>query len=192
VTRRPFEEKRAKVITECAVSPPIVRDAVYQIVHSPEWEAQQEVHGDLLMPIVEAVFFPNGGRSGSRGGIDRYRCLFGTCGKVIKRRDHMLNHVRCHLGLKPWVCGFASVDKQCGTRFLRVDDLKRHLRHIHKVDMDENGNYFPVPNRVKQVRGPRKTRRPEPYPTYDASDDEYKPIGFEARRGRTGPYGRSE
>jgi len=26
-----------------------------------------------------------------------------------------------------------------GTRFLRVDDLKRHLRHIHKHDMDENG-----------------------------------------------------
>ena len=109
------------------------------------------------MPIVEAVLFPNGGRSGSRGGIDRYRCLFGDCGKVIKRRDHMLNHVRCHLGLKPWVCGFASVDKQwsvfsylshsvpthtiyrSGTRFLRVDDLKRHLRHIHKLDMDENG-----------------------------------------------------
>ena len=50
--------------------------------------------------------------------------------------------------------------------------------------------YFPVPNRVKQVRGPRKTRRSEPYPTYDASDDEYKPVGFVTRRGRTGPYGR--
>ena len=116
-TRRPIEEKRAKVITESAASPPIVRDAVFHIVHSPEWEAQQEVHGDLLMPIVEAVFFPNGGRSGSRGGIDRYRCLFGACGKVIKRRDHMLNHVRCHLGLKPWVCGFASVDKQWSVFF---------------------------------------------------------------------------
>src|SRR5882757_9175535 len=44
--------------------------------------------------------------------------------------------------------------------------------------------YFPVPNRVKQVRGPRKTRRPEPYPTYDASDDEYKPVPFATRRGR--------
>lgn len=116
-TRRPLEEKRAKVITDCAASPPVVRDAVFHIVHSPEWEAQQEVHGDLLMPIVEAVFFPNGGRSGSRGGIDRYRCLFGACHKVIKRRDHMLNHVRCHLGLKPWVCGFASVDKQWSVFF---------------------------------------------------------------------------
>lgn len=88
---------------------------------------------------------------------------------------------------------------------MRVDDLKRHLRHIHKHDMDDNGyatflslidifirasTYFPVPNRVKQVRGPRKTRRSEPYPTYDASDDEYKPVGFVTRRGRTGPYGR--
>jgi hypothetical protein len=106
-------------MTECAASPPVVRDAVFHIVHSPEWEAQQEVLGDLLMPIVEAIHFPNGGRSGSRGGIDRYRCLFGClCAKVIKRRDHMLNHVRCHLGLKPWVCGFASVDKQWSVCFL--------------------------------------------------------------------------
>lgn len=117
-TQRPLEEKRTKVITECAPSPPVVRDAVFHIVHSPEWEAQQEVHSDVLMPIVEAVHFPNGGRSGSRGGIDRYKCLFGACAKVIKRRDHMLNHVRCHLGLKPWVCCFSSVDKQWSVFFL--------------------------------------------------------------------------
>jgi hypothetical protein len=117
-TQHPLEEKRIKVIAECAPSPPVVRDAVYHILHSPEWEAQQEVNGDLLMPIVEAVHFPNGGRSGSRGGIDRYRCLFGACAKVIKRRDHMLNHVRCHLGLKPWVCGFASMDKQWSGSFI--------------------------------------------------------------------------
>lgn len=119
-TQRPLEDRRAKVITECAPSPSVVRDAVLHIIHSPEWEAQQEVHGDLLMPIVEAVHFPNGGRSGSRGGIDRYKCLFGACAKVIKRRDHMLNHVRCHLGLKPWVCGFPSVDKQWSGCFISL------------------------------------------------------------------------
>lgn len=115
-TRPPLEEKRAKVMRECAASPPVVREAVFHILHSPEWEAQQEVHGDQLILIVEAIHFANGGRSGSRGGIDRYRCLI--CAKVIKRRDHMLNHVRCHLGLKPWVCVFASMDKQWSACFI--------------------------------------------------------------------------
>ena len=39
-------------------------------------------------------------------------------------------------------------------------------------------NYFPVPHRVKQVRGPRKNRQREPsYPTRqdDDNDDEYRP-----------------
>jgi hypothetical protein len=227
-TLLPSEEKRMKIMAECSTSLPVVQDAILHILNSFEWECQGEVQGDLLIPIIEAVHFPNGGRSGSRGGIDRYRCRYGACTKVIKRRDHMLNHVRCHLGLKPWVCSFTSVDTNkawfvyfatfstvsthttllSGTRFLRGDDLKRHLRHIHKHDMDENGYapffslsscpvdivlcasmYFPVPNRVKQVRGPRKGRRADPYPTQDVDDDdEYKPYGtgYVARRGRTG------
>jgi len=106
----PIEGRRAKVTAESAASPSVVRDAILHILHSPEWEQQEEVPGDMLTPIVEAIHFPNGGRSGSRGGIDRYKCLFGTCAKVIKRRDHMLNHVRCHLGLKPWICSFISAD----------------------------------------------------------------------------------
>ena len=160
-TQLPLEDRRVKVMTDSAGSLPVVHDAILHILHLSEWEKQEDVPGDLLAPIVEAIHFPNGGRSGSRGGIDRYRCLWGTCGKVIKRRDHMLNHVRCHLGLKPWVCGFISSDADkkwsvtsqpfllylcshnhaifSGTRFLRVDDLKRHLRHIHKHDMDEGG-----------------------------------------------------
>ena len=156
----PLEEKRRKIMTECAPAPPVVRNAVSSVVNSLEWQSQGDIHSDLLMPIVEPIHFANGGRSGSRGGIDCYRCRFGLCTKVIKRRDHMLNHVRCHLGLKPWVCAFISVDahKQWSddfttfptlspliqpllseTRFLRIDDLKRHLRHLHKHDMDENG-----------------------------------------------------
>jgi len=114
--------------------------------------------------------------------------------KVIKRRDHMLNHVRCHLGLKPWVCVFisAGAHKECGTRFLRLDDLKRHLRQIHKHDMDDNGEYFPVPHRVKQVRGPRKNRRAEAHSPRDADEEEYRPYGTAhgARKGRTGLFGR--
>ena len=109
-TQPSVEEKRAKVMTESAGSPPVAHDRIFHIIHLPEWEKQEDVPSDLLVPIFEAILFPNGGRSGSRGGIDRYRCLWGTCGKVIKRRDHMLNHVRCHLGLKPWVCGFISED----------------------------------------------------------------------------------
>ena len=104
------KEKRARVMTACAGSSPVVHDAILHIVHSLEWEKQEDIPSDLLLPIVEEIHFPDGGRSGSRSGIDRYRCLWGTCATVIKRRDHMLNHVRTHLGLKPWVCGFTSAD----------------------------------------------------------------------------------
>jgi hypothetical protein len=105
-----FEEKRSRILAECAASPATVREAVLAVVNSSDWEEQADIHGDLLMPLIGAVRFPDGGRPGSRGGIDKYQCRFGSCGKVIKRRDHMLNHVRCHLGLKPWVCGFISAD----------------------------------------------------------------------------------
>ena len=106
------EGRRAKVMTECAASLPVVYDAILHIVHSHEWENQEDISADLLLPIVEAIHFPSGGRSGSGSEIDRYRCLWGTCTKIIKRRDHMLNHVRNHLGLKPWVCSFTSADAE--------------------------------------------------------------------------------
>lgn len=41
---------------------------------------------------------------GSRSGAKAFRCLWLGCNKEIKRRDHSLNHIRQHVGSRPYEC----------------------------------------------------------------------------------------
>ena len=69
--------------------------------------AIEEISVDALQPLFKAIpYTSKGGKEGSRGGTDKYECLWGGCGKIVKRRDHMVNHVKAHLGIKPFACPF--------------------------------------------------------------------------------------
>lgn len=69
--------------------------------------AADEISVDALQPLFKAIpYTSKGGKEGSRGGTDKYECLWGGCGKIVKRRDHMVNHVKAHLGIKPFACPF--------------------------------------------------------------------------------------
>lgn len=69
--------------------------------------AMDEISVDALQPLFTAIpYTSKGGKEGSRGGTDKYECLWGGCGKIVKRRDHMVNHVKAHLGIKPFACPF--------------------------------------------------------------------------------------
>ena len=67
----------------------------------------EEISVEALQPLFKAIpYASKGGKEGSRGGTDKYECLWGGCGKIVKRRDHMVNHVKAHLGIKPFACPF--------------------------------------------------------------------------------------
>jgi len=67
----------------------------------------EEISVEALQPLFKAIpYTSKGGKEGSRGGTDKYECLWGGCGKIVKRRDHMVNHVKAHLGIKPFACPF--------------------------------------------------------------------------------------
>jgi hypothetical protein len=69
--------------------------------------AIEEISVEALQPLFKAIpYTSKGGKEGSRGGTDKYECLWGGCGKIVKRRDHMVNHVKAHLGIKPFACPF--------------------------------------------------------------------------------------
>ena len=74
---------------------------------APLQAAIEEISVEALQPLFKAIpYTSKGGKEGSRGGTDKYECLWGGCGKIVKRRDHMVNHVKAHLGIKPFACPF--------------------------------------------------------------------------------------
>ncbi|TDL29437.1 hypothetical protein BD410DRAFT_779837 [Rickenella mellea] len=62
---------------------------------------------------------------GTKGRL--HRCYITGCNKITKRKDHMADHVRTHLGEKPFRCG------TCGLGFIRNNDCQRH-QFNHKPD----------------------------------------------------------
>ena len=111
----------------------------------PPPAAIEEISVDALQPLFKAIpYASKGGKEGSRGGTDKYECLWGGCGKIVKRRDHMVNHVKAHLGIKPFACPFVYEyldQRQWCVRFLvflrpmglglaRVHCVGRYLSHL--------------------------------------------------------------
>ncbi|KLO15879.1 hypothetical protein SCHPADRAFT_824046 [Schizopora paradoxa] len=59
--------------------------------------------------------------------ISGYRCYITDCNKTTKRKDHMADHIRTHLGEKPFRCSI------CGLGFIRNNDCQRHENN-HRPD----------------------------------------------------------
>lgn len=125
---------------------PTLHTVACTLLNSPEYRTGSDLDRNLLLSLCRANEYVAGtgnGKHGIRGGIQDYDCLLEGCGKKIKRRDHMLNHLRKHFGIKPFPCPFVqkaeSGREACSTRFLRYDDLKRHVRSVHQRDLDNNG-----------------------------------------------------
>ena len=55
-------------------------------------------------------------------GADRHLCHFVNCGKTFTKTCHLEAHLRNHMGAKPFQCP----EPECGVKFVRADDLKRH------------------------------------------------------------------
>lgn len=53
--------------------------------------------------------------------VAKWRCE--TCGKLFTRGFHMRNHIRSHLGERPFSCS------ECGKSFTRANDCKRHEKN---------------------------------------------------------------
>lgn len=85
--------------------------SLIKILTSLTFQHYDDIGNEELQPFVETLLHPRTEfqKEGSRGGPKGFRCLWETqrgvfCGKEIKRRDHMQNHVRVHFGIKPFQC----------------------------------------------------------------------------------------
>ncbi|KAL5508239.1 hypothetical protein ACEPAH_5858 [Sanghuangporus vaninii] len=84
------------------------------------------VHPGERLP--EELLFSFAGRLNPSGQqIPGYRCYVEGCTKTTKRKDHMADHVRTHLGEKPFQCSV------CGMGFIRNNDCQRHENN-HRPD----------------------------------------------------------
>ncbi|KAH8118355.1 hypothetical protein DFH11DRAFT_1566971 [Phellopilus nigrolimitatus] len=98
---------------------------------SGEDVAQKAKHFMMMNPgdkLSDELLFSFAGRLSVTGGpIAGYRCYISGCTKITKRKDHMGDHIRTHLGEKPFQCGI------CGLGFIRNNDCQRHENN-HRPD----------------------------------------------------------
>ena len=100
----------------------IVKDAdpthqriIMDILTSSEFTERGDIPADKLQAFYISVPHARneGDKQGSRGGAAGYTCRWQACPQAeadrpIKRRDHMLNHIRGHFGVKPFGCKFGN------------------------------------------------------------------------------------
>jgi hypothetical protein len=98
----------------------IVKDAdpahqqdIIQILASPEFSERGDIPAEKLQTFYNSVPHERceGDKQGSRGGAAGYTCHWHACSqadRMIKRRDHMLNHIRGHFGVKPFGCRYGN------------------------------------------------------------------------------------
>ncbi|KAF9183122.1 hypothetical protein BGZ51_004229 [Haplosporangium sp. Z 767] len=62
-----------------------------------------------------------------------FTCIFGDCGKLFKRSEHLKRHVRSvHTLEKPFRCPV----QHCTKKFSRTDNLNQHIR-VHRHDKEK-------------------------------------------------------
>ena len=67
--------------------------------------------------------------------IPQYKWGFEGCSKVLLKPWNLLDHVRMHVGVKPYEC------KWCGKTFTQKGNLKKHARQHIKPDVNTRKRY---------------------------------------------------
>lgn len=92
---------------------PAHQQTVMDILTSPDFSDRDDIPADKLQAFYTSVPHARseGDKQGSRGGAAGYSCRWHACSqadRTIKRRDHMLNHIRGHFGVKPFGCKYGN------------------------------------------------------------------------------------
>mmetsp|Transcript_33886 Transcript_33886/g.33415 ORF Transcript_33886/g.33415 Transcript_33886/m.33415 type:complete len:222 (-) Transcript_33886:74-739(-) len=64
-----------------------------------------------------------------------YKCGVPGCGKILQKLWNLLDHVRMHAGVKPYIC------KWCGNRFTQKGNLKKHVKQHIRPNVDDRRRY---------------------------------------------------
>eukprot|EP00344_Euplotes_crassus_P012122 CAMPEP_0197000678 /NCGR_PEP_ID=MMETSP1380-20130617/5557_1 /TAXON_ID=5936 /ORGANISM="Euplotes crassus, Strain CT5" /LENGTH=123 /DNA_ID=CAMNT_0042418057 /DNA_START=217 /DNA_END=588 /DNA_ORIENTATION=- len=67
--------------------------------------------------------------------VPLYQCGAPGCGKVLQKPWNLLDHVRMHAGVKPYMCQW------CGKGFTQKGNLKKHVRQHIKPDVNDRKRY---------------------------------------------------
>ena len=116
---------------------------------SEQLVAQKTKYFRMMNPgerLSDDLIFNFAGRLSANGDpILGYRCYIVGCGKTTKRKDHMGDHIRTHLGEKPFTCSiwyvymsphsehYVSDQIRSGLGFIRNNDCQRHENN-HRPD----------------------------------------------------------
>ena len=92
---------------------PAHQQAIMDILVAPDFSGRGDIPAEKLQAFYTSVPHARneGDKQGSRGGAAGYTCRWHACPqgeKLIKRRDHMINHIRGHFGVKPFGCTFGN------------------------------------------------------------------------------------
>lgn len=94
---------------------PSHQQAIMDILTSSDFNERGDIPAEKLQAFYISVphVRNEGDKQGSRGGAAGYTCRWQACPQAeadrpIKRRDHMLNHIRGHFGVKPFGCKFGN------------------------------------------------------------------------------------
>lgn len=66
----------------------------------------------------------------------RFDCMEPGCKSTFPNRNELIDHVRMHKGLLPFVCLMNDCD--CGLAFRSFDTWKSHAKKDHNMDLKSN------------------------------------------------------
>lgn len=114
---------------------------------------QKEPDPSLLLQFTSKI---------EENGFEKYRCLFWSegseCGKNIPRSDRMLEHLRRHVGVRPWLCDCNS--DGCPGVFPSKSAMYQHQKNVEPVQCQRCGAQVLRQNLARHWRAQR-CQRPE-------------------------------